>query len=67
MRVKRHRSTVVFAGYTLLLPTRLSIALLVGTLIGIRLQVRAEEAYLLKSYGESYRDNARRVGRFLPF
>ena len=57
---------IFVAGYTMLLPTLLSLALLAGTLIGIRLQVRAEEAYLVKSYGESYRQYARRVGRFVP-
>ena len=57
---------IFVAGYTLLLPTPLSIALLAGTLIGIRVQVRAEETYLLKSYGDRYREYARRTGRFLP-
>jgi protein-S-isoprenylcysteine O-methyltransferase Ste14 len=58
---------VVFvAGYTLLLPTPLSLALLAGALIGVWQQVRAEEAYLLGTYGECYREYARRVGRFLP-
>jgi protein-S-isoprenylcysteine O-methyltransferase Ste14 len=57
---------VIVAGYTLLLPTRLSLLLLLGTTIGTRQQVAAEEAYLLGTYGESYREYARRVGRFLP-
>ena len=57
---------VIVAGYTLLLPTRLSLALLLGTCIGVRQQVATEEAYLLRAYGDSYHEYARRVGRFLP-
>jgi protein-S-isoprenylcysteine O-methyltransferase Ste14 len=57
---------LIVAGYALLLPTRLSLALLVGTYIGIRQQVAEEEAYLLRTYGDGYRDYARLVGRFLP-
>lgn len=53
-------------GYTLLLPTRLSLILLLGAFIGIRQQVLAEEAYLSRTYGDAYREYARRVGRFLP-
>ena len=39
---------------------------LVGAFIGIRQQVLAEEAYLLRTHGDAYRAYARRVGRFLP-
>ncbi len=57
---------ITLTGYTLLLPTRLSLALLLGAYVGVRQQVAAEEAYLLRTYGEGYREYARRVGRFLP-
>jgi protein-S-isoprenylcysteine O-methyltransferase Ste14 len=56
----------IVAGYALLVPTRLSIALLIGTYLGVRAQVLAEEAYLLRAYGDAYRAYARQVGRFLP-
>lgn len=57
---------VTLTGYTLLLPTWLSLVMLVGTFIGNRQQVMAEEAYLLRAYGDDYRAYARQVGRFLP-
>ncbi len=57
---------IMLAGYTLLLPTRLSLALLVGAFIGMRQQVFTEEAYLLRTYGDAYRAYARHVGRFVP-
>ncbi|MBI3781056.1 MAG: isoprenylcysteine carboxylmethyltransferase family protein [candidate division NC10 bacterium] len=53
-------------GFMVLVPTRLSVVLLLGAFIGIRQQVLTEEAYLLRTYGGSYREYARRVGRFLP-
>ena len=57
---------ILLIGYTLLLPTRLSLALLVGAFIGIRQQVLTEEAYLSRTYEDAYRAYARRVGRFVP-
>jgi len=57
---------IIVAGYMLLLPTLLSVALLAGAYIGTRQQIAAEETYLLRSYGEAYRAYARRVGRLLP-
>ena len=39
---------------------------LVGTYLGVRQQVSVEEAWLRRTYGDSYRDYARGVGRFLP-
>jgi protein-S-isoprenylcysteine O-methyltransferase Ste14 len=53
-------------GYTLMLPTILSLVLLAAVGIGIRQQTLAEERYLTRTYGDQYRDYARRVGRFLP-
>jgi protein-S-isoprenylcysteine O-methyltransferase Ste14 len=57
---------IMLTGYTLLLPTRLSLVLLVGAFIGIRQQVLTEEAHLSRTYGDAYRGYARRVGRFVP-
>ena len=56
----------VLVGYTMLLPTRLSLALLAAIYVGARVQAAAEEAYLQRTYGGAYRDYARHVGRFLP-
>jgi protein-S-isoprenylcysteine O-methyltransferase Ste14 len=53
-------------GYTLALFTPLSLILMFGFYGGVRLQVGAEEAYLLRVYGDDYRAYARRVGRFMP-
>jgi protein-S-isoprenylcysteine O-methyltransferase Ste14 len=57
---------ITIAGYALLIPTPLSLAMLVGAFIGIRRQVLAEEEYLIRTYGDAFRAYARRVGRFLP-
>lgn len=53
------------AGYAALLPTPLSLALLAGAYAGARVQAAAEEAYLVRTYGEAYCAYARRTGRFL--
>jgi protein-S-isoprenylcysteine O-methyltransferase Ste14 len=53
-------------GYCALLPTVLSVILLVATTIGMRAQIAGEEAYLIATYGEAFRDYARRVGRLVP-
>ena len=57
---------LIVAGYMLLIPTFLSALLLAGLYIGARLQIRAEEAYLLRAYGDHYRTYASRVGRLVP-
>ena len=54
------------AGYACLLPTVLSAILLVCTYIGMRAQIAGEEAYLLATYGDAFRDYARRVDRLVP-
>jgi len=53
-------------GFTLLVPTWLSLAALLGTFAGVRRQVRDEEDYLLRAYGDDYAAYAAAVGRFLP-
>jgi protein-S-isoprenylcysteine O-methyltransferase Ste14 len=50
----------------ILLPTWLSLAVFAMAVLCIRSQVRQEEAYLLRTYGDEYRAFASRVGRFFP-
>ncbi len=57
---------VGLAGFVILLPTWLSLTVLVASVAGIRNQVREEERFLLRMYGEAFMAYARRVGRFLP-
>jgi len=52
-------------GFALLLPSWISLGLLIGAGLGIRRHVRDEEAYLARTYGEEYRRYAARVGRFV--
>jgi protein-S-isoprenylcysteine O-methyltransferase Ste14 len=58
---------IVVAGFVVLMPTALSFIIFVGLVAVIRRQVRAEERYLDEAYGTSYREYARRVGRFVPW
>jgi len=53
-------------GFALLLPSWISLGLLIGAGLGIRRHVRDEAAYLARTYGEEYRRYAARVGRFVP-
>ena len=53
-------------GFALLLPSWISLGLLIGAGLGIRRHVRDEEAYLARTYGEEYPRYAARVGRFVP-
>jgi protein-S-isoprenylcysteine O-methyltransferase Ste14 len=57
---------LVFAGYAAMQPTPLSVALLLAAYVGLRIQARAEENYMLRTYGDAYRRYAGRVGRLLP-
>jgi protein-S-isoprenylcysteine O-methyltransferase Ste14 len=53
-------------GYAAMLPTALSLALLAVAYVGVRAQAAAEEAYLVRTYGDAYHAYARRTGRLLP-
>jgi protein-S-isoprenylcysteine O-methyltransferase Ste14 len=57
---------ISLAGFALLVPSWLSLALVSGTALGVRRQVEEEEAHLRRTYGEAYRAYATQVGRFLP-
>jgi protein-S-isoprenylcysteine O-methyltransferase Ste14 len=69
-RISRHPIflgfLLVFAGYAAMLPTPLSVGLLLGAYIGLRVQTSAEEDHMLRTYGDAYQAYAGRVGRFLP-
>jgi protein-S-isoprenylcysteine O-methyltransferase Ste14 len=55
------------AGFTLMVPSIVSLASTVILLVSLELQTRlVEEPYLTRVHGEAYRGWASRVGRFLP-
>jgi protein-S-isoprenylcysteine O-methyltransferase Ste14 len=54
------------AGLMAVLPTWLSLAILLVVFLSIRSQVFKEEEYLIKTYGNEYGEYAARIGRFLP-
>lgn len=54
-------------GLTLLVPSWVAIAGLVGLIVALELQVRVvEEPYLRRAHGDAYAGYAARVGRFFP-
>lgn len=54
-------------GLVLMVPNVLAIAVLVGLVVALELQVRrVEEPYLLRTHGDAYAGYAARVGRFVP-
>jgi protein-S-isoprenylcysteine O-methyltransferase Ste14 len=55
------------AGLVLLVPSAITLAAALTTLVAIEIQVRiVEEPYLVRTHGADYRDYAGRVGRFAP-
>lgn len=54
-------------GLTMLVPSWVAIAGLLGLVLALEIQVRVvEEPYLLRAHGETYARYTARVGRFLP-
>ncbi len=58
---------VVFIGWLLVLPTLLSLIIVVGVALGVRRQAVDEEEYLQRTYGPEFRVWAREAGRFVPW
>jgi len=58
---------VMFIGWLLVLPTLLSLIIVVGVALGVRRQAIDEEEYLQRTYGPEFRVWAREVGRFVPW
>ncbi len=57
---------ITLIGLALLMPTWISAAVLIGSLVCVRSQVLEEEVYLSATYRDAYRRYASRVGRFIP-
>ena len=59
---------VTALGLFLIVPNVVTFVAFLALLLALELQVRVvEEPYLLKKHGDSYRDYARKVGRFVPW
>lgn len=58
---------VILAGYTLMLPTKLSYIVLIIAYFGLRRQIKEEESCLLALYGQEYATYTKKVGRLIPW
>jgi protein-S-isoprenylcysteine O-methyltransferase Ste14 len=58
---------VLFIGWLLVLPTLLSLIIVVGVALGVRRQAIDEEEYLQRTYSSEFHVWAREVGRFVPW
>jgi protein-S-isoprenylcysteine O-methyltransferase Ste14 len=59
-------SVVLLAGMLLLAPSAWAVCLLGSGFLLVSLQVRLEEAHLVRQHGEAYQRYAARVGRLVP-
>ncbi len=57
---------ISLVGLVAVLPTWPTVAILLAVFFSIRSQVFEEEEYLIKTYGDEYREYAARIGRFVP-
>jgi len=57
---------VMLLGVTMLLPTVISLLILIIHLISINIKSHDEEVFLLTIHGDKYRDYQLRTGKFLP-
>lgn len=57
----------VLIGSAILIPTAISLIIVVATYFWFRMQAGDEEAYLLRVYGDEYLNYASRVGRFTRY
>ena len=58
---------ITMVGWMLLIPTILSLVIVIGSMMNLRYQALEEEAYLIRRYDADYEAWARRVGRFVPW
>ena len=58
---------LLFIGWLLVLPTLLSLIIVLGVALGVRRQAIDEEEYLQRTYGSEFRVWAGAVGRFVPW
>jgi len=57
---------VMLAGVALLLPTCLSLIVLIFHVVCVLIKAADEESYLITVHGKTYRDYLSRTGRLLP-
>ena len=58
---------IALMGWMLLIPTLLSLIIVVGTAVGVRRQAIEEEQYISRIYGPEFSAWAQEVGRFVPW